>query len=105
MIDNGITVDFILLCETFLNHVNSEMFPLPGYQFVYKNKSRGKGGGVAMYISNKFQFRVRDDLTIEYDMEFEYIFVDIVHDSHKLVIGEIYRVPNSNERNSISRTN
>ncbi len=49
--DKGIHINFILLCETFLTDINCSMFPLPGYNFICRNRTRGRGGGVAMYIS------------------------------------------------------
>ena len=58
---NNTQIDFILLCETFLNEENSDMYQIPGYSFIKKNRKRN------------------------------------------LIIGEIYRIPNTNEIKSIER--
>ncbi len=60
---NGITIHFILLCETFLTEANSAMFPIPGYCFVHCSRSSLTRGGVAMYIHDSFNFSVREDLS------------------------------------------
>ena len=101
--DVGLTIHFLMLCETFLSDINMNMFPIPGYQFVCNNRKRGRGGGVALYIRDEFQFSVRNDLTVSYDREFESIFAEIDHNGHKLVLGEIYRVPGTSEQMSIQR--
>ncbi len=101
--DSGIHINFILLCETFLTGNNASMFPLPGYHFICKNRNHGRGGGVAMYISENFDFKLRDDLMIYQDQEFESIFAEVTLNEQKLIVGEIYRVPNTNEQLAIQR--
>jgi hypothetical protein len=101
--DRGISIHFVMLCETFLTDVNCNMFPIPGYQFVCKNRGRGRGGGVALYIWEEFQFSIRDDLSFNFDLEFESVFVEVGYHTHKCIVGEIYRVPNTNEKLSLQR--
>jgi hypothetical protein len=101
--DIGISINFILLCETFLTDINCNLYQLPGYQFICNNRTYGKGGGVAMYICDEFQFSIRDDLTINENQQFETIFAEICYGKSKIVVGEVYRVPNTNEKLSIQR--
>ena len=56
-----------------------------------------------MYICDNFQFSLCTDLTVNHILEFETIFAEITHGMHKPVIGEVYRVPNTNEQLSINR--
>ncbi len=92
-IDHGLSIDFIMICETFLKDMNTTMFPIPGYQFISNNRIHGKGGGVALYIKDTFHLHVRSDLTVNHGTEFESIFVEVELDNNnKLLIGEIYRV-------------
>lgn len=100
--EQTIELDFVLLCETFITDNMASHFTLPGYNFVYNNRSKSRGG-VAIYINNKFNFIRRHDLELFYEGEFESIFVEIQSKEHNAIIGEIYRVPNSNELVSISR--
>ena len=74
------------------------MFPPPGYQFVCNNRKLDRGGGFTLYIRDEFQFSVPDNLTVSYDHRFYSIFAEINHNGHKLVLGEIYRVPGTNEQ-------
>ena len=38
LLDKGIEINFIMLCETFLNDANKDMYSIPGYQFIQKNR-------------------------------------------------------------------
>ncbi len=40
--NDEIHIDFLLLCETFLNNTNYDMYNLEGYKFVGKNRQRVK---------------------------------------------------------------
>ena len=100
--EKHIVLDFILLCETFLNENNSHQFNIPGYNFVYKNRNNLNRGGVAIYVNNKHTFKLRDDLAVNVAGIFESIFIEVNSDYLKAIVGEIYRVPNTNEINSIN---
>ncbi len=101
----GINVHFILLCETFLTDNNSDMYPILGYSFMHKSRRTMTKGGVAMYISNEFNFKERPDLCINIEGEFESIAAEIKskNGTQNLIISEIYRIPNTNVRNSLAR--
>ena len=101
--DKGILIDFIMLCETFVFDLNQDMFPLPDYKIVCNNRKHGQRGGVAIYTRDIFQYKLRDDLTMNYNNEFETIFIEIDDNMHKMLIGEIYRVPGTSAQLSIQR--
>lgn len=103
---NNVKLDFILLCETFLHSGNSNLFQLQGYTFVCRNRSNMARGGVAIYIRDEIEFTERRDLEIYVEGEFESIFIEIENSGSlkpRTVVGEIYRVPNSNPETSIER--
>ena len=52
----------ITLSETYIASVNSELFQIPGFKFVHKNRIAGEGGRVAMYLSNDLKWKRRTDL-------------------------------------------
>ena len=79
--DVGVVLHCIMLCETFLTDVNSNMFPLPGYQLYCDTRKHGRG--VALYIRNKFQARLRSDLIINHDKQFESILAEITLNDKK----------------------
>ena len=105
---NKIIIDFILLCETFLHgHNNDDTYKslchIPGYKFIFKNRENRSKGGVAIYIRNEHNYRIRDDLSIFIEGEYETIFAEIKSQPHNILIGEIYRIPGTPEKLSIER--
>ena len=47
------------LSETHIASVNSELFQIPGFKFVQKNRIAREGGGVAMYLSDDVKWKRR----------------------------------------------
>jgi hypothetical protein len=103
--DNKVKVDFVLLCETFLVDANANKFLMPGYNFVHKSRKSLSRGGVAMYIADKYTFVERQDLCINVEGEYESIAVEInaQNGGKNLLLSEIYRIPNTSERESLAR--
>ena len=103
--DAGITVHFIMLCDTFWFDANADRFNIPGYCFVHKSRKSISRGGVALYISTEFHLKLRPDLCINIEGEFECTAAEIEAKRGKrnLIIAEIYIIPNTSERESISR--
>jgi len=103
MIAIGKKPDFVLLCETFLTKNNAHLFKVDGYSFVFRNRANSPKGGVAIFINNSITYTNRPDLGINVDREFESIFIEVKTSTSKLIVGEIYRIPNTNEKISIER--
>ena len=96
--------DYILLCETFLTDQNASLYQIPGYKLVHKSRTAKTGGGVAIYIRDNIPFHVREDFGYFIEDEFDSIFIETTQSGLKnSIIGEIYRVPNSNEKLSVER--
>lgn len=53
------------------------------------------GGGVAIYVRNGTTFKERQDLNIHVN-DLEAFWVEITVNHRKLLVGGIYRPPNSN---------
>ena len=92
-------LDIIGLTEVFKIHDNIN-YNISGYhQIVFKTRTditRGRGG-VALYINNKFQFSIRQDLSIFIPHVYESLFVEIAPTnqySKSLIVGVVYR-PNT----------
>ncbi len=98
--NKGLTLDFILLCETFLKDEIANHFNIPGYTMVHKSR-QSRGGGVAIYVKQEYDFEVREDLSLFEQGEFESIIIEVCKDKKKALIGEIYRVPNTNATSSL----
>ena len=99
----GIKPDFILICESFLHDANAHLFRLPGYNFICKNRVNMRRGGVCMYINDSIQFNLRDDLAIFEEGEFESIFIETANTINTTIVGEIYRIPNTNSTLALAR--
>ncbi len=95
-------IDFILLCETFLTDNICHLYNIPGYNLLCNNRQNLRGG-VAIYINSKHNFKRREDLEIFVPGQFESLFIEIQSKASSLIVGEIYRVPNTNELISIKR--
>lgn len=94
--ESGISMDLVLLCETFLNDNNYTLPNINGYKKIEKHRKNSRGGGVAMFINNNLHFKIRDDLSIFNEGLFESLFIEISLNGKSYVVGEIYRVPNTN---------
>ena len=89
LLDVHVKLDVILLCETFINDHNAELFNIPGYTFIHRNRSTMVRGGVAIYIRDSIRFKLRDDITIFREGEFESLFIDITDKHTSTIVGEI----------------
>ena len=90
----GIIFDFILLCETFLNEHNECNYKLPGYAIEPVSRKKMQRGGVCVYIKSNIEYRVRDDLSYFNEGVYESILLELIKDN--IVVGEIYRIPDTN---------
>lgn len=99
--ERHISMDFIMLCETFLTDTNTQYYEIPGYNMICKNRQNRTRGGVAIYIKNKYTYKLREDLSVFKEGIFESVFLEINSKTDKCIIGEIYRVPNTNLAESI----
>ena len=99
----GISPDIILLCETFLNLNNFDRFTFQDYDLISEYRKIKSKGGVSILIKTKLKYHVRNDLVVFDEGKFESIFVEIPQiNKPNIVIGEIYRVPGTNENNFLT---
>ncbi|XP_062581833.1 uncharacterized protein LOC134243596, partial [Saccostrea cucullata] len=85
--------DIIAITETHLDQsIDNSNLSLDGYyQPVRKDRNR-YGGGVALYISTRLNFKVRNDLNFS---DIEILWAEIQSQNQKFLVGVIYRPPNS----------
>jgi len=89
----------ITLSETHINtdcfNNNTELYSIPGFTFIHKNRHKGTHGGVGMYISDKIKWRRRLDL--ESDV-LEGLWIEIFQKNSKsFIIGTMCRPPHSSK--------
>ncbi len=74
---------------------------MPGFNLVQKIRTGRARGGVAIYVRDNIKYKLRDDISIFCEGEFESVFIEIINDTRNTIVGEVYRVPNTDERKSI----
>ena len=98
LVESKIKFDFILLYEILTNN-NFDLYNIARYNLVCRNRKHMKVGGVDMYVSDRYEYVVREDLSL---FE-EHIFLEIINVRNKILIGEVYRDPNANCQESIAK--
>lgn len=95
LLETKIEFSCIGISETWLDDSAASLIALPNYNFVYNNRKNQLGGGVGLFISNRYQYLIRDDLCPD-NPAFQWLAVEIIipHCSN-LIIYIVYRPPNS----------
>ena len=93
--------DIILLCEIWLTNRSPKLY-ISGYNLEGTDRLNKKGGGVGVLISNRCRYRRCKDLEESNSACFESCFIELENHKTNLIIGSIYRPPNtdSNEFNN-----
>ena len=96
-------IDVACLNETHLNDSKASLCKIPGYKLEFLNRSTKANGGVATLIRDTLKYRRRLDLDIFEEGIFESCFVKIEGKfKRNILVGSIYRVPNTNEKHFIN---
>ena len=103
MHEKNLLPDIMLLCETFLCEKNYKKYQFKNYNSIHKYRKNRNQGGVTILIRDNLKFNERQDLHIFEEGKFESVFVEISCKSKdNIIIGEIYRVPGTNEKDFLS---
>ena len=87
-------IDILTLNELFLNKEKVK-FEIPGFTFIRKDRKKGTGGGVGMFIRTELDFKRLNKFE---DEEIESIYVKFQPKSSKpFIVGTIYRPPDSSD--------
>ncbi len=97
--------DIILICETWKQEKKHDMFRLPGYNFIEVHRMTKKGGGVGIFINEELNYYRRNDLAVFEEGTVESLFIEITAPffSKSYIIGEMYRIPGTNEKHFIDK--
>ena len=96
-IDRNSKIDILTISETHLKKSENDnieaLYNIYGYDFIFKSREKGIGGGVGIYISNKFDWVRRIDLEKK---DIECVWIEIIFSKSKnILISSIYHPPNS----------
>ena len=99
-IDNPFNI--MIFTETWLTENNKHLCNFEGYTPLHLLRPidrhfdlKTKGGGVSIFIKNNIDFKYREDLCLSTPTT-ECIFIELMHENKKYLIGGVYRVPNTN---------
>ena len=84
--------------ETWLKEYNSDLFNINGYNHEYNLRAgKKRGGGVSLYVSNKIQYQVRDDIKLCSSSNCIAVEIDknSVKSKKNVIIIMMYRPPNT----------
>ena len=90
---NNFPFSVIGVTETWLYSNSPPLFNIPNYKMIRADRQGQTGGGVALYILERFDLKIRNDITIE---ESEVLFIEISLCTKNIIVGVIYRPPNNN---------
>ena len=94
MLHQGNVVDVILMCKSFLTSENIGFAEIHGYKTYYKNRCDKPGGGIVIFIRNKWT--VLDVMSTPFNSTTESLFLKLKIGRCTVIVGELYRIPNSN---------
>ena len=83
------------LSETWLSPSNTDAYGIAGYNHVAVTRQAKNEGGVSMFISEKLLYTEIKELNVAEDY-LECVFVKILHNGNLIIVGTVYRPPNSN---------
>ena len=85
----------IAITETWANYTNESHLLIPGYNSIFKNRPKGRGGGVSLFIRQLLTYSIRKDLDIfdkNEDLESLFIELNDINFGTK-IISAVYRPP------------
>jgi len=87
--------DIIILSEIWSNNIDYYRNILPGYTFYYDLPLLSNVGGVGIFVSNSLCHNIVDTYKMNF-VNVENLWVEVLKQNKKYIIGGIYRHPNSN---------
>jgi len=96
---SGTTFDILALSETWLKPLNAECYGMEGYTHEFMTRNNRPGGGVSLYITDTWNYKIREDFSIitnEYEMLWIELDKDSTNSNSNIILGVIYRIPGTN---------
>ena len=95
---SNLNFNFSIICfsETWLNdsNVDNSNYELLNYVSIQQIRNHYKGGGVSVYIHKNFEFKIRNDLSIN-SKDIESIDVELLYEKRRnTLFNVVHRPPN-----------
>ena len=81
--------------ETWLTPFSSDTYGINGFRHVGLTRATGRGGGVSLFIGEKFSYAELHELNAV-DLHIECVFAKLHLNGQTYIVGVVYRPPNSN---------
>ena len=94
-------IDIVILSETWLTSSAERKVNVPGYDYVGVSRKHKRGGGVGFLINKEIKYKTQTDLFIDSDL-FENYSIEMKAAWKNIVLGSIYRPPNTNQKDFIN---
>jgi exonuclease III len=98
---NGVEIFAIALQEVW-SVPYPELTQIDGFNLILKTRTKSRGGGVGFYVNSKVNFKIRDDLSLFHEKDFECITIETQFNKTKYLLSNIYRSPTSSTNESSS---
>ena len=90
------TPHVLALTETWLKNHSSSLLEIGNYKLYIKNREMHQHGGLAIYVRNDFEVKVRDDIRVNREMVFESMVLELQCLNFKCFMIVVYRPPSYN---------
>ena len=88
--------DVMIISETWLKAGEEKFINIEGYNFIGAPQPNKKGGGVGFLIKNGLLYRELTELNqLNTSNTFEHYYIELKGDHQNVVLGSIYRPPNT----------
>jgi hypothetical protein len=92
LINNHVNVKIICLQEIWQIPF-PDLISIPGFLFIYKQRTLSRGGGVGFFIKNDIKFKIRNDLSPFIEKKFESLSIELTLNNKKFIVCNYYRPP------------
>ena len=76
---------------------STDVYNMTGYTLLSKPRTNKRGGGVGMFVSSGLNFKLWDDLHMNSaSCGFESLFIEVKIQKNAIIIGTIYKPPDTN---------
>ena len=89
--------NIIAISETWLDEARGVDFNLEGYDFNFINRVNKNCGGTAIYVDNRLNYKVIENMSIAVEDVCECISIEIIMEKKKnVIVSCVYRAPDNN---------
>ena len=89
---DSLKIDILAVTETWLDEFSAEQIHIPGYNFISRQRSTGRGGGVGFFIKSHIIFHQMENCLSHQSYESLFIRLPLPNGSY-FITGVIYRPP------------